>query len=538
MLDYKDIVTKHYALHMSGRAIASDICASKTGVNDFLKAFERCAEINYPLPEGITNYGIAEIVYGRVPGASGRDESYELPDYGKVFTQLKERKNMTLVFLWNRYVKQCRSEEKKFYQYRQFCELFSEWCEENYETAHFNAIIGQTMEVDFAGKTIPVTDRLSGETGAIVVFVAVLPYSQYIYAEGLMSTKEPQWIEVNNNALKFFGGVPALVVVDNCKQAVIANKDWIQPELNKDYAEWADHNHTVILPAKVRKPKFKSSVECSVGILESGILLDLEERQYFSLEQFNNDLMDKLEELNSQPFKKKEHNRRYYWEEEKTELMLLPPVQYHYMERKIAKVAGDFHVRFDNAYYSVDKAFAHKRVSVRASADFVRIYSMSGTFLTEWPRANHKGQWLTNPDHLPMNYKEMAEWNAPYFTRKAMTVGPDTVKVIEHILHSRQLEVQTYRMCVGVLGFTKKYNKQVLEECCSRALELNKATYSFIKNSIAAVADEIGNNGYNKKTNEDRNKGGFVMGQKSMDVDTLLSRSQELAGKAEKGAES
>ena len=45
------------------------------------------------------------------------------------------------------------------------------------------------------------------------------------------------------------------------KQAVIVNQDWIEPELNKDYADWADHYGTVILPAKVRKPKFKSSVE-------------------------------------------------------------------------------------------------------------------------------------------------------------------------------------------------------------------------------------------------------------------------------------
>ena len=54
----------------------------------------------------------------------------------------------------------------------------------------------------------------------------------------------------------------ALVLVcDNCKQAVVVNQDWIEPELNKDYADWADHYGTVILPAKVRKPKFKSSVE-------------------------------------------------------------------------------------------------------------------------------------------------------------------------------------------------------------------------------------------------------------------------------------
>ena len=54
----------------------------------------------------------------------------------------------------------------------------------------------------------------------------------------MSSTKEAQWIEVNNNAIKAFDGVPAIVVCDNCRQAVTANKDWIQPELNKDYAEY------------------------------------------------------------------------------------------------------------------------------------------------------------------------------------------------------------------------------------------------------------------------------------------------------------
>ena len=45
MLDYKDIIIKHYALHMSGRQIAAAIGASKSGVNDFLKAFEQCESL-------------------------------------------------------------------------------------------------------------------------------------------------------------------------------------------------------------------------------------------------------------------------------------------------------------------------------------------------------------------------------------------------------------------------------------------------------------------------------------------------------------
>ena len=530
-LDYKDIIIKHYALSMSGSEIARQTGFSKSGVNDFLRAFKRCEDLSYPLPAGITNYGIALKVYGSVPGSGGRNENIELPDYEDAAKLMATRKNMTLMFLWNRYKKKCEEEGVRFYQYSQYCELYNKWCEENYETAHFDAVIAQKMEVDFAGQTFSMTDPLTGEIRNIVVFVAILPYSQYIYAEGMLSTKEPQWIDVNNHALDYFGGVPALVVCDNCKQAVIVNQDWIEPELNKDYADWADHYGTVILPAKVRKPKFKSSVENAVGIFEKGFFHKLEERQYFSLEQFNKDLWKELEALNKEPFKKKEHNRYYYWEEEKLELMPLPSMHYEYMERKTAKVSSDFHVRFDNAYYSVDKAFLHKKVSIKASSTVVRIYSLAGEFLCEWPRATRKGQWSTNPDHLPDNYKGFTQWNAPYFIQKAQLIGKNTEAVIRTILKSRPYEVQTYRMCLGILNFTKKYSNKALEECCKQAIALNKQKYTFIKNTISVVADDLGEAGYHHSTSTKKEvvRGGYVMPPEASSIDTLLSRSRALA---------
>ena len=192
MLDYKDIITKHYALHMSGREIAAVLGVSKSGVNGFLSAFDKCDTLHYPLPPGITNYGIYELVYRRGVPEETRDLSFELPDFAEVEKQLSGRKNMTLVFLWGRYKNRCAAEEKKFYSYRQFCELFGRWCDENAESLHRNAVIGEKIEVDFAGKTFGMIDRLTGEIYTIVVFVAILPYSQYIYAEGILSTKESE----------------------------------------------------------------------------------------------------------------------------------------------------------------------------------------------------------------------------------------------------------------------------------------------------------------------------------------------------------
>ena len=108
-------MTKHYVLHLAAREISKRANVSKSGVNDFLKAFRACSELDYPLPVGITNAGIAMKVYGKVPSESGRDASYEYPDYAQVMQLMKERNNMTLQVCWARYIKRCKAKGKKAY---------------------------------------------------------------------------------------------------------------------------------------------------------------------------------------------------------------------------------------------------------------------------------------------------------------------------------------------------------------------------------------------------------------------------------------
>ena len=96
MLDYKDILNKHFVLRLSAREISRQTGVSKSGILRFIHAFEHCEELDYPLPVGITNAGIAMKVYGKVPGEGSRDASYEYPDYAHVLQLMRERKNMTL----------------------------------------------------------------------------------------------------------------------------------------------------------------------------------------------------------------------------------------------------------------------------------------------------------------------------------------------------------------------------------------------------------------------------------------------------------
>ena len=54
-MDYKKVLRLHYENKLSGREIAATSRCSKTSVNEFLKWFRECPELNYPLPENVTN---------------------------------------------------------------------------------------------------------------------------------------------------------------------------------------------------------------------------------------------------------------------------------------------------------------------------------------------------------------------------------------------------------------------------------------------------------------------------------------------------
>lgn len=46
-----------------------------------------------------------------------------------------------------------------------------------------------------------------------------------------------------------------------------------------------------------------------------------------------------------------------------------------------------------------------------------------------------------------------------------------------------------------IIIFTKKYSRAALEECAKRALMSEWSTYTFVKNTIGAVAEELGADG-------------------------------------------
>ncbi len=193
------------------------------------------------------------------PVTSYADERPE-PDWVEVHRELKASKAVTLHLLWLEY----KALHPGGYQYTWFCDHYRAWRKK------LDVVMRQTHRagdqgVDYAGQTVSVTGPATGELRQAQIFVAVLGASNYTYCEATWTQSLPDWIASHQRAFQFFGGTPELVVPDNLKSGVDRAHRY-EPDLNATYAEMATHYGTVIMPARVRKPRDK--VEAGVLLVE------------------------------------------------------------------------------------------------------------------------------------------------------------------------------------------------------------------------------------------------------------------------------
>lgn len=84
------------------------------------------------------------------------------------------------------------------------------------------------------------------------------------------------------------------------------------------------------------------------------ILVDMEEMVFYSLEELNKELWERVREENQMPFPGRDYSRFVLFaKEEKENLQPLPQSKFEYLERIIVKVAQDFFFSFDRVYYSM-----------------------------------------------------------------------------------------------------------------------------------------------------------------------------------------
>lgn len=480
MRKVKEILRLTYENGLSRRQVAQSVALARATITDYLRRFE-ASGLTWPAAAALD----AATLERRLFPSACPDPVPQRPepDWATVHRELR-RKGVTLMLLWQEY----KARDPEGYQYSWFCDAYRAWAGRRDLVMRQTHRAGETLFVDYAGQTVPVIDRTTGEVRQAQIFVAVLGASNYTYAEASWSQGLLDWIQAHVRAFAFLGGVPECLVPDNLKAGVTQPHRY-EPDLNPTYQELAAHYGTAILPARVRRPKDKAKVEAGVLLVERWILAALRHQTFFSLSELNRAIRTLLTRLNARPFRKLPGSRQALFETlDRPALRPLPDAPYVYAEWRKARVHIDYHVEVDRHYYSVPYQLVKHAIEIRLTAHTVECF-FQGNRVASHARAHLPGRHTTLPEHMPTAHRQYAEWTPERLVRWAEKSGPATAALIQRLLERRTHPQQGFRSALGIMRLGKSYGADRLEAACARALELGALSYRSLESILRQGLD-------------------------------------------------
>jgi transposase len=481
MRHVKDILRLKFQNHLSVREIARSCGLPTSTVGDYLSRAE-AAGLGWPLPEDLTDPQLLERLMNPVATPEPAAPPKPLPDWPTIHQQLR-RKGLTLQLLWQEY----RLVHPEGYSYSRFCELYEGWAKTLEPVLRQVYEPGQKLFVDWAGQKVPI-QHADGRVRQASLFVTVLGFSNKTYAEAFPNEQLEHWISGHCHAFAHYGGVSRAIVPDNPKTAVIHPCRY-EPVLHQTYQEMAAHYGTVILPARVKKPRDKAKVETGVQIAERQLLAPLRDCRFFGVAELNQAIRPLLDQLNAQPFQKLEGSRNSWFEsQEKDKLLPLPAQPFELATWAKAKVNIDYHAAVDNHFYSVPYQLMHQELDVRSTAHTVELFHQ-GKRVAAHVRSYAAGRFTTLEEHRPKSHQRYLAWTPSRLVEWARQTGPQCAQAVELILASKPHPEMGFRSCLGLLRLGRAVGAPRLEAACARALRWGTCSYRSIKSILETGLD-------------------------------------------------
>jgi len=476
----KEILRLKFETGLGLRQIARSLSISVGTVHDYLQR-AKAAAIKWPLPEDWDDGRLEAALFRQAAIAVPPRKA--LPDFAAIHLQL-QKPHLTLQLLWAEY----QEANPHGYRYSRFCELYQRWRRKQDVVLRQQHKPGERMFVDWAGATIPIHNRSTGEISAAPLFVATLGASSYTYAEVARNQQLDSWIQVNMHALEFYGGVPQLSVPDNTKTGVTKACRY-DPDLNPTYQEFAMHYSMGVMPARPYKPRDKAKVESGVQLVQRWIVAALRHHRFYSVDEANQAVRPLLARLNARPFRKRDGSRVSVFQAvDRPALRALPVERFDMSQWAHARVNIDYHVTFDSNFYSVPYNLVHELVELRSLPTTVEIFHKSVRVASHL-RAHGRGQTVTNPEHRPKSHQAHLEWTPLRMVNWARTIGPNTARVFERILEDKPHPEMGYRACLGIIRLAESYTPARMESAAQLALATGACRYQSIKSILKNSLD-------------------------------------------------
>ncbi|MBR6670986.1 MAG: transposase, partial [Ruminococcus sp.] len=152
MTNYRKIL-EMYSQGFSQRSIETSVHSSHQTVRAALDRAEEL-HISWPLDDDVTNEVLNELFYGK---RGNNTSPYAVINYDYIHKELS-KKGVTLTLLWQEYCEKAYANGETPYMSTQFGDKYRRWARATKATMRVTHKPGDTMQVDWAGGTIPYFD--------------------------------------------------------------------------------------------------------------------------------------------------------------------------------------------------------------------------------------------------------------------------------------------------------------------------------------------------------------------------------------------
>ena len=249
-------------------------------------------------------------------------------------------------------------------------------------------------QVDFGFARVWI--RGQAEPIQVAMFVMTLPYSGAVFCQVFHRECTESFLEGHRRAFEFFGGVPWRISYDNSKVAIAKIIGSRERKLTREFLRLQSHYLFEEHFCLVRRPNEKGHVEKLLDYARGNFLVPVPVVD--SLEELNEQLIEQCRRDQENQSRGKSADKHSLLEEERSAFLALPARAFEARRITQAAVCSQSLVRFDRNSYSVPTKYAHRKVTVVATVDEVRLV-FGDRLVAVHRRCWQKDQFFYQPIH-------------------------------------------------------------------------------------------------------------------------------------------
>jgi transposase len=311
---------------------------------------------------------------------------------------------------------------------------------------------GECMQVDW-GSWDAIT--IGGTRRRLSFFVAVLCYSRMLYVEFTLSQTQEQFLSCHDRAFRFFHGLPARVMVDNCKTAVLNHQRGQPAQFNPRYLDFAHHYGFEIRACGVRQAHEKGRVENAVKFIKENFLRGLELPPWGALNPAARHWLETI--ANARLHGQTHKTPLELFQEEKSQLQPLPAMPYDVATIRPLPVNNRFRVIFDTNRYSVPAHLAGSTVLAKIYPDRLAL-CYQDQCVAEHARSYERHRDFEHPDHARPLLEQRLKAREQHQLHRFLTLCPQAPDYYQQLQQRRlnaRHHVQKILALVEIYGADK-----------------------------------------------------------------------------------